>query len=319
MRKSPFPHVQAAPVTVPVAGLRPACCRYAGLALGVMFLSAAPLSTAWAQQEDATSEDVAEDADDPTDALLDAPPPVETAPSEDRLSVEGEEVERQLTESVEEGEEMEEATARRITEQDIGEDVLEEFVLSRGFYVASDLGVFFTLGGARGYSNTAPYLAVKLGYDIGDYFGIQANFSTGYSSGNPVGAQDWPVGDPRGTNNFDATRDYGLFNAGLQLVGAVRPTQRFAIEPHVGGGYTFVDPPISQPGSSANNVAKYSGHAGHVVAGFDLKYLTLLTGFTAGLSFNFYGIIGEGGAYFIPSLAVGAVVRYTPVSYDGEG
>ena len=87
-----------------------------------------------------------------------------------------------------------ELRGEKLTEEKLGEDVLELFELDRGFYLGSDLGVFFALGGTRGYSNVQPYLAIKLGLDIGDYFGLQLNLSTAYSSGNPVSAQDRPAG-----------------------------------------------------------------------------------------------------------------------------
>lgn len=200
--------------------------------------------------------------------------------------------------------------ADRLGAGDIGEDILEIFVLERGFYLASELGVFFTLGGTQGYSNLQPFMAIKAGYDLGDYFGLQASLSTAYVSGNPPTSADLPGRDPRGINNFDATGDFGLFNLGLEAVVALRPTQRLAIEPKVGGGYSFIDPPLTDPAAGAPpTFAKHSPHGGHVTAGVDIKYLTLLTGFSAGASVNFFGFLGGHG--FIPAIAVAATVRYT--------
>jgi hypothetical protein len=217
-------------------------------------------------------------------------------------------IEDQLMESVEETEEIEESV-QPAQLPEIGRDVLEVFVLDRGFYVASDLGIFLTLGGQRGYSNVQPFLQLNVGFDIGDYFGIQLALSAAYASGNPVSQLDRPPGDAEGLQNLDATVNYGVFAAGLELVGAFRPTQRFAIEPKVGGGYSFVDPPLSSEEGGQPYYGKYDGSGGYFVLGADFKYLTLLTNFTAGASLDFYGYLGSYG--FIPGLAVSAVVRYT--------
>jgi len=227
----------------------------------------------------------------------------------------GDDIEKELLDTAAEGDKPEGTADEDKELGDIGSDVLEVFILDRGFYVSSDLGVFLTLGGARGYSNVQPYMAVKVGFDIGDYFGIQLDLSTGYSSGNPASNADRPVGDSDrgGYDNFDATVNYGVFNAGLEVVGAIRPTQRLAIEPKLGGGFTFIDPPLSKVPSAGAAIGtlleKHGGAGGHFVVGVDIKYLTLLSNFTAGASVNFYGFVGAHG--FIPALGVGAVVRYT--------
>lgn len=175
-------------------------------------------------------------------------------------------IEDQLMESVGEGEEIEEPESRAQELPEIGEDKLEVFILDRGFYLASDLGIFLTLGGTRGYSNVQPYLSVKAGIDIGDYFGIQLNLSTGYSSGNPKSGADRPLGSGDGFNP-DATVNYGMFNVGVEVVGAIRPTERVAIEPKAGGGYTLIDPPLSF-GQDRASVGKHDGSGGHFVGSF---------------------------------------------------
>lgn len=192
---------------------------------------------------------------------------------------------------------------------EVGEDILELFVLDRGFYVASDLGIFFTFGGVRGYSNVQPYLSIMPGFDIGEYFGIQLDISLAYASGNAISNADRKLGDPKGIGNYDATADYGLFNVGVEVVAALRPTARFAIEPKLGGGFTFIDPPLTDPSSVPGAANKVDGSGGHFIVGADFKYLTLLTNFTAGASVNFIGFVGAWG--FIPALSVTAVVRYT--------
>ena len=50
------------------------------------------------------------------------------------------------------------------------EDQLAVFVLDRGFYFASDLGVLINVGGTRGNSNVQPFMSIILGYDVDEIF-----------------------------------------------------------------------------------------------------------------------------------------------------
>ncbi|MFC1609339.1 adventurous gliding motility protein CglE [Myxococcota bacterium] len=198
------------------------------------------------------------------------------------------------------GEAVEETPAASEEElPQIGEDQLAVFVLQRGFYFSGDLGVFMTFGGTRGYSNIQPYVAVKAGFDINDYLSVQAAFSSGYSSGNPLSNNDAGLG-----LGGQEVVNYNLFNLGAEVVGAIRPSTRFAIEPKAGGGLTRINPTPHDPNDPNSFV---SGFAPHVVAGVDLKYLTLLTDFSAGMSLTGYFIIGPN----IPAVSIGFVVRYT--------
>jgi hypothetical protein len=171
------------------------------------------------------------------------------------------------------------------------EDQLAVFELERGAYFSTDLGVFITLGGVQGNSNVQPFLALKLGHDIGDYVSLQASFAAGYSAGTPVSEADVRVAS-------EATQNYELLNMGLELVGAIRPSPRFAIEPKVGGGFTRITPKMA----SVDEPMK-----AHVVGGVDFKYLTLLTDFSAGITINAYYVPGPD----ILGIGTGAVVRYT--------
>lgn len=178
------------------------------------------------------------------------------------------------------------------------EDQLAVFVLQRGFYLSSDLGVFMTFGGVRGYSNVQPFLSIKAGYDIGNYISVQLALSSGYASGNALSMNDAP-----GTTG-QQVQNYGLFNAGLEVVGALRPTKRFAIEPKLGGGITLINPQPTDPNDVALVV---QSPAPHIAFGVDLKYLTLLTDFTAGVSLSGYYVVGPN----IIGAAAAFVVRYT--------
>jgi hypothetical protein len=182
----------------------------------------------------------------------------------------------------------------------IGEDQLAVFVLQRGFYLAGDLGFLMTFGGTRGYSNVQPYVALKAGFDINDYLGAQVSVSSGYSSGNPLSDNDAGLG-----TQGQEVINYSLFSFGAELVGALRPTERFAIEPRVGGGMTRIHPAPHDPGDPS---AFIPGMLPHASAGFDFKYLTLLTDFTAGVSLTGYFLFGP---KLIPAGAAAFVVRYT--------
>lgn len=180
------------------------------------------------------------------------------------------------------------------------EDQLAVFVLERGFYASGDLGIFMTFGGTRGYSNVQPFVAVKIGFDINDYLSVQLALSSGYSSGNPLSDNDAGLGIPE-----QEVIDYSLFGMGAEIVGALRPTPRFAIEPKLGGGLTRIHPTPHDPGDPNSFVG---GFAPHASGGVDFKYLTLLTDFTAGVSLTGYMIFSQ---KLIPAASATFVVRYT--------
>jgi hypothetical protein len=183
---------------------------------------------------------------------------------------------------------------------EIGEDKLQEFVLERGFYFSGDLGVFMTVGGVKGLSNVQPFMALQAGFDVNKFLSVQAALSTGYVSGNPVSANDDPVVNPGGAT----TTNYGLISVGGEVVLAVRPTERIALEPKVGGGITFVNPEITDPNDPN---ATLGSSTPHVVGGVDFKYLTLLTDFTAGISVAGYYLLTPA----VLGVSTAFVVRYT--------
>ena len=180
------------------------------------------------------------------------------------------------------------------------EDQLAVFVLDRGFYFASDLGILINFGGTRGNSNLQPFIATVLGYDIDDIFSGELYFSQGYVSQNPLTAND----DPAAGLGGNLTADYSLTNVGVAGVAAWRPTARFAVEANVGGGVTRLNPLLT---TASDVQVSHGAWAPHVVGGFDLKYLTLLTDFSAGLSVNGYFVINPQ----ILALSSSVVVRYT--------
>jgi len=185
-------------------------------------------------------------------------------------------------------------------EQDVDVDRLAIFVLQRGFYVSSDLGVFFTLAGESGISNAQPYLSVRVGYDINDFIGGELQISGGYAANNPPSPGD----DPLQSINGQQSASYGLVNASGVLVLAFRPSERFALEPRLGGGLSMVNPALTSPN---DELATLSTTLPHIMGGVDFKYLTLLTDFTAGLGVTAYYVLQAN----VPAVAASFIVRYT--------
>ena len=187
---------------------------------------------------------------------------------------------------------------------DIGQDQLANFVLDRGLYTSSDVGIFLSFAGRKGVSNVMPYLAIHTGYDINDELSAQLSFAFGYVSGNAVRSIDNPL-DPAAIGVGSRLIDnYDVMNIGADVVYAFRPTQRFAIEAKVGGGMTRFNP---APSLETNPAEADTPFGAHVAFGADFKYLTLMTNFTAGASITGYFIL----PYGVPAVAVGGVVRYT--------
>jgi hypothetical protein len=179
-----------------------------------------------------------------------------------------------------------------------GEGQLAVFVLQRGFYFSSDVGVFMSFGGTNGYSNIQPYLAVKAGFDVNQSLSVQLAMAHGYVSENPISSFDTADGGGQHTSSF------GLIAISGEASYAFRPTPRFAIEPRLGAGVTHIYPALTDPSDARVTLSSINPH---VTGGADFKYLTLLTDFSAGASLTGYFIIGPN----IPAAALALVVHYT--------
>jgi hypothetical protein len=186
----------------------------------------------------------------------------------------------------------------------IGEDRLANFELDRGFYLSSDIGVLISLGGQAGYSNLQPFVSVRSGYDLSDMFSVQGSVSMGYISQNPIS----PYDDPSTVESFSGKKiaSYDMTMFAVEGLASFRPTERIAIEPKLGAGLTLLSP---APTDTANPCTECSMSAinPHAMAGVDIKYLTLLTDFSAGVSMNGYFVIGPN----IIAVSGAFLVRYT--------
>ena len=182
-------------------------------------------------------------------------------------------------------------------------DQLAVFQLQRGSYVATQLGMFATVTGTHRPSLPQPFLALSVGRDLGDTLSLQLTTSWGYSVGNPASANNDPTQLPADLAR-QANVSYEMLNAGVEIVAALRPTQRFAIEPKLGLGVTRLDPALRS--ASDRNVV-LGVWQNHLLGGIELKYLTLLTHFSAGVAFN--GIYVTGVK--VVGVGTAASVRYT--------
>ncbi|MEZ0312589.1 MAG: adventurous gliding motility protein CglE [Myxococcota bacterium] len=180
------------------------------------------------------------------------------------------------------------------------DDKLANFVLQRGLYVAADFGTFVSLGDTNGVSNLQPYVALHLGYDLTDNLSLQASASAAYVAENPISPYDDPAVTPGGT----AVTSYDLLNLTGELVYALRVTQRFAIEPKVGAGFSRINPLPTDPDDPTAYVPRMNLA---LVGGLGLTYLTLLTDFSAGIAATFLVLPGPG----IVGVGTSFSVRYT--------
>ncbi len=172
-------------------------------------------------------------------------------------------------------------------------DKLAVFVLEKGWYLSTDLGVFFTFGGSRGYSSTQPYMMLKAGYDITDYLAIQLVLGAGFSADN---AANKAQGGPS---------NYGIYILNPELVYSLRPLERLEIRLRAGAGMAILTPAPVDPNNPRNGTL--SAVNAQLSGGVDFVYLTLLTDFSAGVSTTGYYVMGPN----VTALSAGAFLKYT--------
>jgi hypothetical protein len=180
------------------------------------------------------------------------------------------------------------------------DDKLANFVLQRGLYVGADFGTFVSLGDTAGISNLQPYVALHLGYDLTNNLSLQATASAAYVAENPISDLDDPSVTPGGTG----VTSYDMLNLTGELIYALRVTQRFAIEPKVGAGFSRINPLPTDP-DNPDLLLRRMNLA--LVGGVGFTYLTLLTDFSAGIAATFLVLPGPG----IVGLGTSFSVRYT--------
>jgi len=90
------------------------------------------------------------------------------------------------------------------TTVDQGEEI--DFERVTGWYFEGRGGIFFTLAGARGYSNGQPCFGFEAGYDITEALSIQFSYLNGYQASNPLMYPE----ECTGTNCSDYHLDFGM-------------------------------------------------------------------------------------------------------------
>jgi hypothetical protein len=139
-----------------------------------------------------------------------------------------------------------------------------------GLFFEGRGGVFFTLGGSRGYSNVQPVFGFEIGYDINDWWSLGFQYASGYQAANPLKA----CATPNDPVCKDYHQDFSLtfFNLAtdFDLVGG----ERWALEARLGGGVVLINP-SAEPGAAPVD--------GDVFAGVRAEYYTLLKHFTLAL------------------------------------
>lgn len=172
------------------------------------------------------------------------------------------------------------------------EDVIFERLV--GLYFEGRGGVFFTVGGARGYSNGQPFFGFELGYDITERFSIQFGYASGYQAANPLKYLEDCGGGP---NCNDYHLDFGLTFFNLSADYDFVHGRRWALEVRAGGGAVIIDP-SAEPDQGAVDF--------DVFGGIRFEYYTLLKHFTLAGEFDFFYVLPTG----IASMAVTASIIY---------
>ena len=172
------------------------------------------------------------------------------------------------------------------------EDVIFERLT--GLYFEGRGGVFFTVGGARGYSNGQPFFGFEIGYDLTDWFSLQLAYAQGYQAANPV---MYPENCGSGPECNDYHLDFGMtfFNISgdFDMVGG----RRWALEARVGGGVALIDPSAKPDQGPVD---------GNVLAGLRFEYYTLLRHFSVGVESDYYLVIPT----MIHSVAISFSILY---------
>ncbi|NMB73737.1 MAG: adventurous gliding motility protein CglE [Myxococcales bacterium] len=188
-------------------------------------------------------------------------------------------------------------------------DESEQIVFERlmGFYLEGRVGTFFTVAGARGWSNAQPFFGFEVGYDLTEALSMQLSYASGYQAANPlkyVGVCDPSMGDCSNYCNpstdascNDYHMDFSLTFVNLSADLDMWAGERWALEARLGGGIVIIQP------SAKPDQPPVDGNA---FAGVRFEYYTLLKHFTVGAEFDFYYVFAAG----IPAFSGSASVVY---------
>nr|WP_255443004.1 adventurous gliding motility protein CglE [Corallococcus sp. Z5C101001] len=173
-----------------------------------------------------------------------------------------------------------------------------EFQPRQGFFTETDVGVFFTLGGANNYSNAQTYLQLGIGYDLTERLSLGAHFALGAS------AQNCFAGFLPDSNVCALSDNFTVAFGDLTAAYHVRLANRFYLTPKLAAGYTRLDPTPVDPDKGDPGRSINAFNAG---VGVGVEYATSLDHFSVGADFLARYIIGPNIATF----ALFPRVKYT--------
>lgn len=162
-----------------------------------------------------------------------------------------------------------------------------------GLYFEGRGGVFFTVAGARGYSNGQPFFGFEFGYDFTERLSAQVAYYSGYQAANPLMYREECTGD----DCSDYHLDFGLTFFNLSADYDILYGRRWALEGRLGAGLVIINP-SAEPGQSPVDF--------DVFGGMRFEYYTLLTHFTLGAEFDFYYVLPTA----IPAMSIAFSVLY---------
>ncbi|MCP4499457.1 MAG: adventurous gliding motility protein CglE [Deltaproteobacteria bacterium] len=190
------------------------------------------------------------------------------------------------------------------------------FEIRTGFYMSSELGGFFRLGGwgdskdtlqrrtiGKVYSNLQPWIGLTLGYDFLPFLGAEVTLGSGFVSDAALLQ-----------GNTESPENYAINMVNVAVTGSYY-FGRLAITGKGFVGGTFLAP------APAPDALPLGGQIG---ASVGVRYATLLTDVTIGFDMNAYVVVapggGElnlgtfivpGGAPFFPAFSFAPVIKYT--------
>lgn len=165
----------------------------------------------------------------------------------------------------------------------------------RGFFVETDVGVFFTLGGSNDYSNAQTFLQLGVGYDVSKRLELGAHFALGSSA-------DTCFGTVNAGGFCDQSENFTMSFLGLTAAWRFDLAPRLTLSPKVVGGWTLLDP---APANDAEG-QPITGRP-HVGGGASLEYATSMDHFSVGADILVRLVVGPN----IPAFSIFPRVKYT--------
>lgn len=164
-----------------------------------------------------------------------------------------------------------------------------------GFFVETDVGVFFTLGGSNDYSNAQTFLQLGVGYDVSERLELGAHFALGASA-------DTCFGTVNAGGFCEQSENFTLSFLGVTAAWRFDLAPRLTIAPKLVGGWTLLDPAPSLDAAGG----PVTGRA-HVGGGASLEYATSMDHFTVGADVLVRFVVGPN----IPAFSIFPRIKYT--------